>query len=295
MTADDSARPPSNNAKVTGELRTGRDIELLPKMTGRAIRPMYETFGSHRFPNLKTTILWRYFDFEKFCWLIDTANLYHARLDHLGDPYEGSVTIPYARKRDSGEIHGYMDSPGWEPLNNRRLMVSSYATCWHASDNESPSMWKLYSHERRGVAIVSTFERLRTAADTSDFHLPLLGPVEYFDYGSDDMSLPMGLTGRVGFSKMIAFEHEREIRGIVRIDDQPNNPNEIFSEAYSEELAERLPNGVEVPIDLHALIERIVVAPKSDLWFKKHVQLTAERRGLAQAVRSSELLEPPVY
>ena len=47
--------------------------------------------------------------------------------------------------------------------------------------------------------------------------------------------------------------------------------------------------------DLRELIDEIVVAPASAPWFIELVQLAAERQGLANVVRSSRLLDPPVY
>ena len=46
------------------------------------------------------TLLWRYMSFEKFCWLLETSKLYHARLDQFEDPFEGSVTKLYALATD---------------------------------------------------------------------------------------------------------------------------------------------------------------------------------------------------
>jgi len=265
-------------------------------MTGETTKQQYQAFNSRRYRVEVQTVLWRYFDFEKFCWLIEKASLFHARLDFLGDPYEGSVTIPYAQQRASGKIRGYMRIPAEESKNNRRLMLCSFVTCWHASTHESPAMWKLYAHEQRGVAVVSTFGRLNAAVDTSKYIHPMLGPIEYFDFDNDDMSLPAGLVGRPGFSKRRAFEHEREIRGMVRIEDPSMRwPVDILSEQHIEDLAAQLPAGVQVPVDLCELVSEIVVAPASAPWFNELVQVIAERRGLAHVVRSSRLLEPPVY
>ena len=258
-------------------------------------RSRYQARDSQRYPVRPDAPLWRYFGFEMFCWLIEKASLYHARLDCLGDPYEGSVTVQYARKRDSGEIDSYMPFPELEPLNNRRLMLSSYATCWHASDDESPAMWKLYAHEQRGVAIVSTFARLRAAVDTSGTGYPMLGPVEYFDFDNDDMSLSLALTARPGFSKRRAFEHEREIRGLLQVPDRPADANDLFSESYVSDSETRNPLGVDAPVDLRELVAEIVVSPAAGAWFRELVQIVAERKGLAGAVRPSRLLDPPVY
>jgi hypothetical protein len=67
--------------------------------------------------------LWRYLTFEKFCWLLEKAQLYHARLDKLGDPFEGTVTTAYARKRDTGTLPEHLQEHpvvlAHEPLMNK--------------------------------------------------------------------------------------------------------------------------------------------------------------------------------
>ena len=36
--------------------------------------------------------IWRYMDIAKFLSLLDKQSLFFSRLDHLGDPFEGSLT-----------------------------------------------------------------------------------------------------------------------------------------------------------------------------------------------------------
>ena len=253
-------------------------------------RRHYQVFGSSR----NGTHLWRYLDFEKFVWLLETSSLYHVRLDCLGDPYEGSVTTPYARKRDSGEIYGYT-LPEIEPINNVRLTLTSFVTCWHANDAESAAMWRLYAHERRGVAIVSDVRGLEKSVDTSPFAWGILGPVEYFDYDQDDMSDDFGLTGRPGFSKRKAFEYEREVRGLVHVQQFPKNPNDIFTEAHLSYLRQETQRGVAAGVNLPGLIHEIVVAPDCEPWFLDLVRRLATKYALGQRVRPSKLNGVPVY
>lgn len=208
-------------------------------MSNSTYKNRYQTFGSSRYPVAKSSTLWRYLQFEKFVSLLETKCLYHARLDCLGDPFEGSVTAPYASQRDSGESPNYMPIPELEPANNKRRTLVQYATCWHRSEDESPAMWKLYSQEDKGVAVVTTFQRLAESVDTSSVRHAILGPVEYFDYSTDDMSYSLGLTGRPGFSKQHVFEHEKEVRGMV--DFTENYPEELSKMPTDEHIEELRP------------------------------------------------------
>lgn len=240
--------------------------------------------------------MWRFLDFEKFVYLIEKSTLFHSRLDQLGDPFESAVTSPYAKKRASGEMQGYMPAP--EPAeahNNRRLMLTSFVSCWHANDHESAAMWKLYAHEHRGVAIVSTVRRLIESVDVGPFEYGMLGPVEYFDFEQDDMSLTFGLVGRPGFSKRKAFEHEREVRGMIRLKDIPDNLDHFLSNERIDGLKRSMPLGVGAHIDLTKLIHKIYTNPHATDWFLDLVQLLVGRHGLGDTVCESTLRGHPEY
>ena len=255
----------------------------------------FQTFSSRRYPVASSSTLWRYLHFEKFASLLESTSLYHSRLDCLGDPFEGSVTASYVSKRDSGESSGYIPFPEVESVNNERLTLVRYATCWHKSDIESPAMWKLYSQEDKGVAVVTTFQRLADSVNTSSVMPAILGPVEYFDYSADDMSLPGGLTGRPGYSKRHVFEHEQEVRGMVTLKPNPEDPSAMFTAEYVEELRATQPRGIYVPVDIDALISGVVVSPSAQQWFVDLVTSYASHHNLADRVRASGLLATPVF
>jgi len=256
----------------------------------------YQQFSSTHCPISADTEIARYLTFEKFVWLVEKSALYHSRLDQLGDPFEGSVTRAYARKRDAGEPVGYYHFPQYEGINNVRLMLCSFVSCWHASPVESEAMWKLYSRADAGVAVVSTPARMREAVNlTLVQHTAMLGPVEYLDFERDGMTLPFGRTARPGFLKRKSFEHEKEVRGMIRIDEYPEDLNLIHSPKWVRSLAEKVPRGISVSVDLARLIERIYVSPLAPSWFVDLVQTLASRHGLANLVRPSRLLGEPDY
>ena len=51
---------------------------------------MYKEHPVFRQPDEPTIKVWRYMDFTKLVSLIDSRRLYFARVDLLGDPFEGS-------------------------------------------------------------------------------------------------------------------------------------------------------------------------------------------------------------
>jgi hypothetical protein len=188
-----------------------------------------------------------------------------------------------------------MPFPELQPINNQRLTLVRYATCWHKSDDESPAMWKLYSQEEKGVAVVTTFQRLADSVNTSSVSEAILGPVEYFDYSTDNMSLPMGLTGRPGFAKRHVFEHEKEVRGMVSAENYPEDLSNMFADDNIEELRNKQPPGINVPVNLDTLITSVVVSPSAQQWFVDLVMSYTKHHNLADRVRGSDLLKDPVY
>lgn len=50
---------------------------------------MYETHPAFQQPS-RETMIWRYMSFAKFVSLLEKKALFFARLDRLGDPFEGS-------------------------------------------------------------------------------------------------------------------------------------------------------------------------------------------------------------
>src|SRR3989442_1555294 len=119
-------------------------------MDEKSEKPCYQLFSSTDRPISNDTKLWRYLTFEKFAWLLEKSELYHRRLDLLGDRFEGSVTKVYAKKRNSGELPHHLQrglSAELDSLWTRLALYTSFVTCWHNSKHETAAMWKLYSAE----------------------------------------------------------------------------------------------------------------------------------------------------
>jgi hypothetical protein len=231
--------------------------------------------------------LWRYMTFEKFCWLIETSQLYHARLDKFDDPFEGAVTHAYARLRDTGAIEPYFSLKEFEPKIIRLLRFHNYAACWHASEHESDAQWRLYASGGAGIALVSTMERMRNSVEFSPHPSGILGQVEYVDFETHDMARrPSGTFIRPGHLKRKSFEHEKEVRGIIiaNIEDR-----ELIVDDACLKIAAKMPIGINARVNLGELIEAIVISPVAAKWTEELVMKVTERHGLSGLVRKSSL------
>jgi hypothetical protein len=131
----------------------------------------------------------------------------------------------------------------------RRLAKVS---CWNAAEYESETMWQLYAAQRKGVAVVTSAARLRDALQP--FRLspqygeeePWWGSIKYVDLSVG--SLRSNMLERF-FYKHRAFETEREFRVVISL-------------RLAEEFGVQVPEfGIDVPVNVGALVERIVLGP----------------------------------
>jgi hypothetical protein len=237
-----------------------------------------ETMGLER-PALPDQ-LWRYMDFTKFAAMLENCGLYMSRLDRLGDAYEGWIPeTPRARYR--GLIQEEFFRRDRELRKQApKLRKCIYVNCWHANDDESYAMWKLYVTENKGIAIQSTCRRLRDALKQTAESLSLY-KVMYADQSEEPVH--GGSMIRACLTKRPAFSHEREVRLVWW--------PERATGRRSKEAG--VADGFYVPCDLDTLIERVLVAPASHDWFYTKVQEVIKKYGVNTEVVQSTLDLPP--
>jgi hypothetical protein len=186
------------------------------------------------------------------------------------------VSKPAKRLHKIPDTTGYRGGVNYEKVRKFRCV-----NCWHMNDYESAAMWDLYSNTD-GVAIRSRFSRLAQA-------FPGTGPirswgirgenVRYLDY---EVDLTAGETseGLIAhtpgvFCKRRSFEHEREYRLVISLEE-----------------AEAENTGLFVPILLGQLIEQIIVSPNAPRWVAEVVRKEVAVHGLSVEVVRSELYSP---
>lgn len=77
-------------------------------------------------------------------------------------------------------------------------------------------MWELYVRAGEGIAVQSTFDRLKRAFAFTDQGI-YIGKVRYIDYRREKV-LPNNSTIAPVFYKRKSFEHERELRCVTEVD-----------------------------------------------------------------------------
>ena len=217
------------------------------------------------------TVLWKYVDFLKFAYLIETKTLWFNRIDKFKDVYEG--TYPHANTVLRPEVYGkgnVIPEATYATMENygRSRM---YVSCFHADSFESAAMWSLYS-ESGGVAIKTDAARLQNSfkAEKRDI---FISPVKYADYDVD--FLPEGNVLYLGLYKRMSFSHENEVRCLyLHQEDTP--PNEF---------------GYAISVDIPELITAVYISPYAPSYAEETVKLLMQQSGYNIPIIKSKLYE----
>jgi hypothetical protein len=234
--------------------------------------------------------IWRYMDFTKLISLLDTRRLFFSRADSFDDPFEGSYprnnvefrkSVPKELDEESQEhflkvINNTKDTNKYWP---RYTAIS----CWHMNEFESAAMWSLYLKSDEGIAIQSSYSKLKKSI--IDDEKVYLGVVKYIDYNSYYIKDNNILTPFV--HKRKSFEHESELRAVMT--KLPISSGNIdFTE-------ETIHGGVPIKVDIEELIDKIYVAPNAPIWFSDLVNTAVKRYGYGIEVIQSEMNNTPMF
>ena len=217
------------------------------------------------------TTLWRFMSIEKFVDLLYRRSLYFSKISNLKDPWEGTSFLEEASQenlmadfeRNEGDTATNLVLEFRQALQENREF--SYASCWHANEQESAGMWDLYQAD---VAIKTSYKKLADALPRK----VILGKVVYGN--------PTSNPGRIVdplqpfCRKRSSFEHESEVRGLILNGDRkPEFEN-------------------RVDIDLK-IFDEVIVSPHKQSWAEEVVKSIVEKYGPLLAVRGSKLLVAP--
>ncbi len=182
-------------------------------------------------PDSDDTAIWHYMDFTKLVSLLDRSELFFARLDKLGDRFEGSfprpniedqVLLTNAPPGMTQEIFDQLRTVQRQ-MQYEWFRMIEFVSCWHVNLGESVAMWKLYLKSDEGIAIRSTVGRLKasmtdvviTPAPREELRGPkmVIGMVRYIDYHTEH--IPEDNYLAPAMYKMRSFQHEHELRAVI--------------------------------------------------------------------------------
>ena len=201
--------------------------------------------------------------------LLEEKSLYFSNIDSLNDPFEGSFSKVNEAFRPL--IHKSEElTPEMISEKVKALRKSVFVNCWHMNDFESAAMWEIYSKSSESVCIQSDFEAYQTEmAGKVD-----VGVIQYVNYEED--YIPEHDPYLAFLYKRKSFEHENEIRGLIK------DPS-ITSE------------GINIPIDLHRLVHKIYVSPSAPSWFFNLIKGVVKKYGFSFEVCQSSLSDEPFF
>lgn len=227
--------------------------------------------------------IWRYMDFTKLISIINSQSLFFTRADKFNDPFEGSMSAQNVKMRHI-VYNGQIPTEQMEKLSNYRRELRRFMliNCWHMNDHESDAMWKLYLQSNEGIAIQSTFERLKNCFSKTAERI-YIGKVLYSDYdkewiAEDNLMRPF-------LHKRKSFEHEKEVRAILYKD--PKSP--------IAEQADVCDIGIDITVDLAILVENIYISPLAQKWFFDLVKTSINKYGYSFNIHQSSLMSEPSY
>ena len=236
-------------------------------------------------------VVWRYLTLSKFLDLLKTSALFFSCTNRISDDWEGTMSDEAARWLDDwfrkAKQAAKSSDPNFEVFKiastyseyfKKVVVRRSFASCWHRKNAESSLMWCAYGGSTdESVAIKTTIGRLRSCFDGKalvqeypDVSAQLFfGNVAYRDPRTTDCNMALDNPEIIPFLvKRPEFCDEHEFR-ILIFESELVVP-------YSSELANAnlldCPAGFHLEIDLHSLIDAVVVAPNAKEAFLEMVQ-----------------------
>ncbi|HDX9701795.1 TPA: DUF2971 domain-containing protein [Bacillus thuringiensis] len=238
--------------------------------------------------------LWRYMDFTKLVSLVADQSIYLRRSDEFTDVFEG-VLFGYGVENAREDIEAMFSEAGCserfiqkqlekaeEVANDvieraERNRKNVFINCWHLNEYESAAMWGLYLKSNEGIAIQTTFDKIKRSLNVCKEDV-FIGKVKYIDHTKHKNLIESYL--EPFFTKRISFKHEQEVRLVYAL--TPHHEEYVEN---SEEI------GKNIQVNLADLIERVYVSPDAAPWFVDVVKVVLEKFNIDAEVIHSKLYE----
>lgn len=281
-----------------GYLKNGTPALLCNQCSPQLEETVVRYYWRKRFYTIPepTDLLWRYMDLSKFISLISKHKLYFAAAKCFSDPFEGAKGILQRKEKwDTFYLNFLKNAIQTVPETNPSKLIQedisikaqqllddlhttgevsreqTFINCWHMSEFESEAMWKLYSKDiTNAIVIQSTYERLYEALGKDPYIC--IGKVEYIDYSKNFSPINDAF-----WCKRKSFEYEKEVRAIVQC---PESTGKL---------------GIELPVNIEALIENLYVSPYASSWFYEVVQSVIEKYDLKKSILQSQMKVTPFF
>jgi hypothetical protein len=282
----------------------------------------------------------RFMNLDKFEHLLITSSLYFVRADKLktADSLEGTLT-----KKEFEFLKSRMFGPGFYKslsnfkINDRRIKPVAigrtaitgdrnldlrnirrefqrvyenrkqglFINCWCISDHELNPMWKAYTETGKGVAIRTTFNKLKKALENSD--KIIAKKISYCDFNDISAEIiknpPIIFKGGIIallidmlFKKHRPYETEQELRLILMDEDYLSlYPNSPMMPDIDVSLHKNIKEFTLSNIDLITLVDEIILHPGATAEFMEsmHKIITKDCKELLDRIVFSRIDSNP--
>jgi hypothetical protein len=242
---------------------------------------MYKSHSLIHPPSNPHQKIWRYVNTDTYLDLITKEHLYFTPCNRFDDPLEGTCT-----RKDLE----FFTSMGPKLANDYRYHLEKIkpfvaVNCWHINDNESLSMWKIYTEKGKGIVIESTYSRLIQSLKAARDDI-FIGKVDYIDhYENDEYTCGNALS--CYFKKDSSFSYEQELRAVKWLHKSKNGKTDYETFPTSQEYL--------TPIDVTLLVESIRFSPELDPWLCEALRIVTEKFYPELNLRPSQLIKKPPH
>jgi hypothetical protein len=220
-----------------------------------------------------SNVIWRYMPLEQLFALLSKKALHFSPLAVMEDISEG--TLPPSALEETKkqlpqhilEAEGGIDSDAVMAIMVDQRRRDACINCWYMDESESIEMWKKYA-PRNGVAIQSTVGQLGSSFLESGISVTI-GPVTYFKTEESRQYSFAVFTGNLYIKHDEPYGREKELRALVY---RPN-----------------VGNGVDIPVNVAVLAERLVLSPELADWAVPYITEAIRHFSFAGPIEKSHL------
>ena len=283
---------------------------------------MYKFYSFIKSPTDNTKI-WQYMDLSEFIHLLYSKSLFFCNTKKFGDPFEGSLPLlnnilneqkeyQITKKllENKKKFKNVIKSQPIKKWNYQGWKNRVLVNCWHMNNSESAAMWNSYSYRNSGIALQSTFKRLKNSIKSCKEEI-IIGKVQYLNYRNEWLKESLGW--EIFLTKKRPYEYERELRALNIVYDNDLDDKELFNDSFLKKYRINLPKGQKttakkmlsmhnekvlpiyipgkhIKIDLDTLIENIYVSPYVDDYFIEVIKSLIEKYDISnKSIVLSEL------
>jgi hypothetical protein len=270
---------------------------------------MYKSYSFIKSPTDNTKI-WQYMDLSEFIHLLYSKSLFFCNTKKFGDPFEGSLPLLnnivneqkeyQITKKLLGNKKKFKNVIKSQPIikwNYQGWKNRVLVNCWHMNNSESAAMWNSYSYRNSGIALQSTFKRLKNSIKSCKEEI-IIGEVQYLNYRNEWLKESLGW--EIFLTKKRPYEYERELRALNIVYDSDLYNKKLFNTSFSKKdeiildkdqttKAKKILSmnnkkgfpvyipGKLIKINLDNLIESIYVSPYVDDYFIEVINSLIEK------------------